>query len=69
MKPKIVSKEEFNELFGLESEDFEMASEEPASVGAPATKEMGLSPTEERLQKLGILLGKVAKHVGLVEDE
>ena len=46
-----------------------MASEEPASASAPATKDMGLSPKEERLQKLEILLGKLAKHVGLVEDE
>ena len=46
-----------------------MASEEPASASASATKDMGLSPAEERLQKLEILLGKVAKHVGIVEDE
>ena len=72
MKPKIVSKEEFKELFGSESEDLEMDSEEPVSVVpvlAPATKDMDLSPTEEKLQKLEILLGKVAEHVGLVEDE
>ena len=46
-----------------------MDSEEPASVSVPATKDIRLSPTEEMLQKLEILLDKVAKHVGPAEDE
>ena len=56
-------------IFGSESEDLEIASEEPASAIAPAAKDIGVSPTEERLKKLEIPFSKVAEHAGLVEDE
>ena len=52
-KKMIVSRKEFKERFGLESEDLKMASEEPASASAPAMKEMGLSPAEKKAAKTG----------------
>ena len=73
--PKIITEGELKDIFDSESEDLETDLEESGSASASVRQwsELLLKTWAKDLQKKGckmeILLGKVAKHVGLAEDD